>query len=564
MESKRRVSTSIIAGLFLLLVIMGFVVFRLFKEQRSLYLMVDDLKTQSSNLATSMAIPQPVIERVVGKAELWRPIQEKVKDTVVQVFAQIAEFDMLQPYKTPAQYSASGSAFFINDQGDLITNAHVINQAKAIWIQVPSLGKRVIDVDLVGMSPDRDIALLRVKPADAAMIKQALGTIPYLPLGNSDMVRRSDEALALGYPLGQQSLKSTTGVISGREQHMIQTSAPINPGSSGGPLINNLGEVIGINSAGFTEAQNVGYAIPINDLKLILNDLNTNQLLRKPVLGIIYNNGSDAMTEYFSNPQPGGCYVVEVLKNSTLYKAGVERGDMIYEINSHRLDIYGEMNVPWSEDKMSVVDFVSRLKVGDKINLVTYRKGKRKEITLTLTLSELPAIRRVYAGYEPIDYEVGFGMVVMSLTLDHIRLLANNAPGLAKYAEMKNQGEHALIITHIFPSSQLYRNRTLTVGSVINEVNGTKVRTLDEYRNAIKKTQDQKYLMIKASDNLMRSSDNVPVVLPMDLILQEEMRMAMDYKYPLSACLKEIIQVRFAQNKSAAQDPSPSSIPVLS
>src|SRR5690349_12957131 len=77
-------------------------------------------------------IEQP--ERLVTKSELWRPIQEQVKDTVVQVFSQVLEFNFLEPYKTPNQYSSTGTAFFINDEGDLITNAHVVNQAPTVWI----------------------------------------------------------------------------------------------------------------------------------------------------------------------------------------------------------------------------------------------------------------------------------------------------------------------------------------------------------------------------------------------------------------------------------------------
>jgi len=94
------------------------------------------------------------------------------------VFSQVAELDLLQPYKTPAQYPVYGSGFFINEQGDIITNAHVVNQAKAIWIQIPSLGKRIIDVEVISVSPDRDLALLRVKPAGLAIIKQALVKLP--------------------------------------------------------------------------------------------------------------------------------------------------------------------------------------------------------------------------------------------------------------------------------------------------------------------------------------------------------------------------------------------------
>ena len=94
---------------------------------------------------------------------MWRPVQEKIKDTVVQIFAQVAEFDWLQPYRTPHQYPARGSGFFINDQGEIITNAHVVDQALAVWIQIPSLGKRLIDVSVISVCPEseRDIALLK-------------------------------------------------------------------------------------------------------------------------------------------------------------------------------------------------------------------------------------------------------------------------------------------------------------------------------------------------------------------------------------------------------------------
>ena len=145
-----------------------------------------------------------------------------------------------------------------------------MNGAISIMAQMPSFGKHQFEVDLVGIMPEKDVALLKFKQEDIVMICQSLGSLSYLQLGDSDAVHRSQEILALGYPLGQQSLKSTTGVISGRETGMIQMSAPINPGSSGGPSLNCLGQVIGINTAGIMAAQNVGYIIPINDLKIFL------------------------------------------------------------------------------------------------------------------------------------------------------------------------------------------------------------------------------------------------------------------------------------------------------
>lgn len=523
------------------LVLFGGAFFILVQEQRSLKSSLALLHQQGVDKAHTH---DKTIAKLVSKSEVWRPIQNQVKDTVVQVFSQIAQFDLLQPYKTPAQGSATGTGFFINDQGYLITNAHVVDQAVTMWIQIPSLGKRIIDVNVVGVSPDRDVALLRVADNELESLRKELGAIPFLPLGDSDLVQRSDEIMALGYPLGQQSLKSTTGVISGREHRYIQMSAPINPGNSGGPSLNIYGEVVGINAAGITTAQNVGYIIPINDLKLVLPDLYKTKLLRKPFLGVLFNNASDELTAFLGNPKPGGCYVVEVVKNSTLAKAGVQRGDMIYELNGYTVDIFGEMSVPWSEDKLSLVDYVGRLSLGQDISLTVYRNGERKELSVTFSAGERPAIRKVYPGYEELDYEVFAGMVVMPLTINHIQIMGNAAPGLSHYAEMDKQVNPALVITHIFPSSHVYRSRTLAVGSTIKEVNGQLVHTLEDLRKALKDGAKNTFLTVKASDNVTRSTDNIFVALEMDKVLQQEPKMAHNYKYPLSNITQELALLR--------------------
>lgn len=511
------------------------------ERQRSLETSLHDLEKAFVERHTTLAADETqVVEKVVTSSQLWRPVQEKVKDTVVQVFSQIVEFDYLQPYRVPSQGQAYGSGFFINDQGDLLTNAHVVDQAKSVWIQIPTLGKRIFDVDIIGVSPERDIALLRVKPSDLAVIKTVLGTVPYLSLGNSDDIHRSDEVMALGYPLGQQSLKSTTGVISGREHNFIQMSAAINPGNSGGPLLNSSGEVVGINSAAITNAQNVGYMIPINDAKLVLPDLYKGGLLRKPFLGLLFSNASDYLTEYLGNPQPGGCYVVEVVQDSPLERAGVKRGDMVYELNGCPVDIFGEMSVPWTEDKISIVDFVGRLLTGEKIDLVVYRKGKRKTFSVTFDQTSLPTVRKVYPGYEEIDYEVFGGMVVMQLTLNHVHGLAEAVPGLAKYSNLSTQSKSILLVTHIFPTSHVARLRSLAVGSTIHDVNGKEVFTLDDFRKAVRTGSSEKFFTMRVADNVARVTDNIFISLPYQKIADQEMELVRDYKYPLTALSKEI------------------------
>lgn len=507
----------------------------------------------------TQSLPSNVVERVISSSQLWRPVQEGAQNTVAQIFSQVAAIDLLQPYRTPQQGVSCGSGFFISEEGHLITNAHVVDQAKAVWIQIPSLGKKILDVNVIGVSPDRDIALLKLSDESLKIIQGELGAVPYLSLGDSDLVRRSDDVLALGYPLGQQSLKSTTGVISGREQNLIQMSAPINPGSSGGPLLNPRSEVVGINTSGVVEAQNIGYAIPVNDVKIILADLHKVKLLRKPFLGVLFNNATEALTEYLGNPAPGGCYVVEVVKKSTLDRAGVKSGDMIYAINGYTIDIYGEMKLPFSEDKTSIVDYVSRLSIGETITLTVYRKGERKEFNVTFGVPERPAIREIYPGYEDVDYEIFAGMVVMPLYLNHIPLLANRAPGLTRYVETKNQTEPALIVSHIFPNSQVYRARSLPVGCTINEVNGIKVKTLEEFRKAILQNVNSNFLEIRVTDNVTRKSADLPVVLYWEKVLAEEPKLARDFRYPLTkmtyALLKNYFDEKGDVNNPLLQQP---------
>lgn len=530
---------------FTLLVVLVFG-FALFRRQSHMEQTIHSLI--NNDMATMIdAQGAQVVEKVVSNARLWRPIQEKVRDTVVQIFSQVAVTDMLQPYRTPAQGTSSGTGFFINDKGDLITNAHVVVQAKGIWLQIPSMGKKVIDAYVVGMSPERDIALLRVSEEGLETIRNELGSIPYLPLGDSDLIRRSDEVLALGYPLAQQSLKSTTGVVSGREQDMIQMSAPINPGSSGGPLVNVKGEVVGINSAGITEAQNVGYAIPINNLKIILSDLYNVKLLHKPFLGVLFNNSTDALVDYLGNPHPGGCHVVEIIKDSTLDKAGVKKGDMIYEINGHKVDSFGEMSVPWSEDKISIINYVGRLSIGEKIDLVVYRNGERKKFNVAFTQRELPKVRQIYPDFDKVDYEVFAGMVVQELCLNHVQMLRNQAPGLAKYAMARNQEDKVLVITHLFPTSHAYRSRSLGVGAAIKKINGMDVHTLEQYRQALRKN-DGKYFTMVVEDNITRIADEIFIALEWPKIIEQEVKLSQDFRYPMTDTAKELLRAAHAQD----------------
>lgn len=467
----------------------------------------------------------------------WLEIQHKSQDTVVQIFTKVCRFNWLEPYKTPDQTLLFGSGFFINEHGYILTNYHVVEEAIAVQIQIPSFGKERFDVDILGVYPELDIALLSVSGEGKKRILDTYEKIPFLPLGDSDLVFRTQEILALGYPLGQQSLKSTQGIVSGRQKlHLlsyIQMTAPINPGNSGGPSINSNGEVIGINSAGILEAQNIGYIIPINDIRSAITDLQKVRLLRKVFLGAVFAKANDDLIEFLGNPGEGGYYIVSIFPNSPLAKAGVQEGDMIYKVNGYKVDRFGEISVSWSEDKISIFDLFNRYVVGDEITLIVYRQGKHLEILFDLKMGALLPIRFRYPGYELIEYEIIGGMCVMEFTLNHAVLLAEFDPTFVRFDKLENQSYGKLLVTNIFHDSPFDRARTLAAGDIITQINGLDVQTLDDFRRAVKKTKESGFLTVKTEKKLF-------TVISRDNILEQESELSSRNGYEMSSLIENI------------------------
>jgi hypothetical protein len=134
-------------------------------------------------------------------------------------------------------------------------------------------------------------------------------------------------------------------------------------------------------------------------------------------------------------------------------------------------------------------------------------------------------------------------MVVQELTVNHVRMLGEHAQGLRKYTELKYQAEPVLIITHVFPDSQLYRGRNMPLGSTLHEINGVPLKTLSDFRKVIKDSAKQEYLTISAADNISRASETIFVVLEMRKVIEEEQRLARDYRYQLSETAREVLRL---------------------
>lgn len=538
-------STALVVGVFSLaisLLASTGIVYYLYKTQKNINSQVSELGRKISPEDYLSAHETKEVERIVEKiTDPWSDLQTKLKDTVVQVYSQVAEFNWLEPYKTPNQGMGSGTGFFIDDKGYIITNAHVVNQAVVINIQIPSLGKEQFATEVVCFNPDRDLALLKLKDKDFEEVKELLGKIPYLKLGDSDKVKRGAEIMTLGFPLGQQGLKSTTGIVSGREtiggrSQYIQIDAPINPGNSGGPSVNSRGEVIGINTAGITEAQNVGYIIPINELKLVLNDMfkADGGLMRKPYLGLFYSkSNSSELAKYLGNPLPAGLYITGIFEGGFSDKAGLKVGDMLYEFNGHRVDSFGDIAY-FEEDKISLIDYISYLPVNKDVKIVVYRNGKKLEFVSKFVQSELPPVRVKYPGYEKIDYEVVGGMVVMEFARNLLPILLQTDAELIMYEEFKNQLDPFLIVTHILPGSPINKIRVISPGTRLAEVNGKEVKTLDDFRDAIQKSLDTKYLTLKTAKDIFTVADFNSIIL-------DEPRLSSMFRYNISPFMKHLI-----------------------
>ncbi len=481
------------------------------------------------------------VNEIIGIQEIKTEIHDELEQAVVQVFAQVVPFNWREPYRVSDQHEQRGSGFLIDEKGNIITSAHVIDEANTVWIQIPAFGQQTFFVDIIGFCPERDLALLRLHEEDIDLIESKLGRMPWISLGDSDLVRRTDEITVLGYPLGQFRIKSLTGVVSGWEtaggRALLQITAPINPGNSGGPIINEAGQAIGIAVAAIFPAQNVGYAIPINELKLILANLISSRFVRMPSLGIAFIYSSDALANHLGNPLPAGLYINRVLPLSLASQAGIEQGDMLYELNGMKVDAYGDAAVPWAGGKVSIHDIIARLSVGDRLSLVIYRKGKKKEMEIAVDLLPPYPIRSVYPDFENVDYEIIGGIVVMNLTDNHIVELIQDSPYLFEYTKIERKAEPVLVMSHILPGSAAQMVRSLMPGMILAELNDAPVHTIEEFRKALMASAKTGFLTVKTSEQIMAA-------FPIDAVLADEQRLADSFEYELSETVVALMEKR--------------------
>lgn len=491
----------------------------------------------------------------------WRKVEERAENAVVQVWSQKAEFNWLDPYRNGEQGQGAGTGFFIDAKGHLLTNFHVVRDSKSIFINVPKVGKKHLAVTVIGVCPEVDVALLKLTDESYAEVIKACGAVNALELGNSDDIYATCPVLTFGYPKGVPSLKSTLGYIGGRDfiegRAALHTQTPMNPGNSGGPVMyikDGIGKVMGIATGILKNSEGYGLIVPINDVTLILKDLFKTKFVRRPALTVGVNPSTDAHAHSLKNPIPGGLYVNYVQTNSMEERIGLKVGDMIYEIHikgtKYTVDEFGEVLVQWRNgSKITYEELLGHCEIHDPLKIVVYRNGQKLELTGKYEGAVLQPVRTVYADYEPeaCDYEMIAGAVFMQLRENHIGLLVKHNHFLANHARAENQSKPVVVITRILPGSIAHLSECLGSGFVLEKVNGKTVTTLEEFREAL-------MLSTKTNQIAIETKEKYTTVLDLQKVLKDEIRLAKDFKFPLTNTVFKLMEASGMVSKPTAQE----------
>mgnify|MGYP001772925876 CR=1 FL=1 len=359
------------------------------QEQNKEYSPVLDLEKQVIKVADEAS--DSVVSIIITK-EL-PVIEYKYENPFEEFFGPFFEIPVPEQKGTEKKEVGGGSGFVISEDGLILTNKHVVLDGGAEYTAVFNNGN-TYDVEVLAKDPFEDIAILRIKQKEGENKK-----FKPLKLGDSDEIKVGQFVVAIGNALGEFRNTVSFGVVSGLSRkivaggggfteelsNVIQTDAAINRGNSGGPLLNLKGEVIGINTAVAENAQNIGFAIPINLAKKDIEQVVKTGKITYPFIGIYYTIINDTLKEEYGLPVNYGAWVGHnelgvptkeaIVKGSPAEKAGLKRNDIILEINGEKI----------TEDN-NLGKILRKHNPGDVVRLKVLREGK--EIIMDLELGE--------------------------------------------------------------------------------------------------------------------------------------------------------------------------------
>jgi len=352
-----------------------------------------------------------------------------------------------------------GSGFIIDNEGYIVTNNHVVENADQIKVKLAD--DREFDAEIVGRDPNTDLALIKIS-ADTDLVP--------IKMGNSDALLVGNWVVAIGSPFGLEQTV-TAGIVSakgriigfGPYEDFIQTDASINPGNSGGPLVNLKGEVVGINTAIVASGQGIGFAIPVNMAKNIITQLKLSGEVTRGWLGVGIQDLSDELKSYYGVTDSGGVLITQVFEGDPADKGGIKANDIIIEIDGKTVKTARELS-----------GIIANTEVGKMTTIKLLREGKAKTVRVELAKrddSELLARRPSQ------DTSEDMGLELMDLTKE-------NASRFGFEAD-----EAGVLVVGTKPGSKA-AEAGIRRGDLIKEVNHSRVASIRDYTKVIKKIDD--------------------------------------------------------------------------
>ncbi len=370
-------------------------------------------------------------------------------DPFYDFFKRFFGDDLQRDYKQ----RSLGSGFIIDKDGYIVTNNHVIEGADQIKVKLEN-GKEY-DAEIIGRDPNTDLALLKIK---------TWRSLPVVKLGDSDELKVGDWVVAIGSPFGLEHTE-TAGIVSakgrvigsGPYDDFIQTDASINPGNSGGPLINMKGEVVGINTAIVAGGQGIGFAVPVNIAKGVIEQLKTKGEVTRGWLGVAIQDISEEMAEYYGMKNGKGVLVAEVFEGDPADEAGIKPGDIILEVNGKKIDTSRELT-----------RMIAGIRVGDVAKIKVLRDDREKTFGVKIAKREDVTSRKTTNGRED-----EFGIRVSNLTPETARRF--------------NITEASGVIVVDVKSGSKGSEADVRAGDLIKEVNHQTIESVKDYKTEIRK-----------------------------------------------------------------------------
>lgn len=368
----------------------------------------------------------------------------------------------------PEEVTGQASGFIVSADGYVLTNSHVVKDAAVITVVLNDRQEFIGTV--VGQDPNTDVALIKIDGKD----------LPFLKLENSDQLEVGQWAIAIGNPMGLQA-SLTVGVISAkgrndldiaRIEDFIQTDAAINRGNSGGPLLTLSGEVVGMNTAIVTNMgsgyMGIGFAIPSNILRHVMDELLTNGKVSRGFVGVVLQQMDQNLAKAFNLSKAEGALIAEVSKDSPAEKAGIKQGDIVLKYNTIPvLSIAALRNA------------IALMKPGQRITLTILREKEKLEVPIEI--GNFPTEHEKTALAEPKENKFGFSVQELN-------------PETAK-AFGYREDEKGVVIDKIHAGTPAAWTG-LKKGSLILAVNQTKVTSVEEFNRLMEATENGRPLLL--------------------------------------------------------------------